>query len=81
LGFKNFVFNTASGDSADQDDINPDSEGDENCGDCGDPDDEGEGGDTDGDITTSDIAAGFAAIKNNPHYSEIKLSRTLYQVD
>jgi hypothetical protein len=29
----------------------------------------------------TDIEAQFEAIKNNPHYADNKLSRTLYQVD
>jgi hypothetical protein len=55
LGFKNLVFNTASSNGGDNDGGN---------------DNGGEGsGENNGGGTTGDIAAGFAAIRNNPHYS------------
>lgn len=90
LGFKNLVFTTASGNSADQDQNNDDDNGDDedDGGNTGDDEGEGNGDEEDGDGADEnqdggsvDIAAGFAAIKNNPHYSEHTLSRTLYQVD
>jgi hypothetical protein len=73
LRFKNLTFNTAAGGSG--------SGGSGNTGGSGTGGDGGSTGGNGGTAVLTDIAAGFAKIKNNPHYAENKLSRTLYQVD
>lgn len=73
LKFKNLTFNTAAGGSG------SDGSGDNDGSD--DNDDNGDNGGSGGETVMTDIAAGFEKIKNNPHYDDQKLSRTLYQVD
>lgn len=67
LKFKNLTFNTAAGGSGSDD--------------SGDNDGSDDNGGSGGETVMTDIAAGFEKIKNNPHYDDQKLSRTLYQVD
>jgi len=89
----NFAFNTASqeegegnddesNDNTDETDTNDNSDTTDNT-DNNDNNDTTDDTDTNDDSATViiDIAAGFEAIKNNPHYSEDHHSRTLYQVD
>jgi hypothetical protein len=64
LKLKNFVFNTASGGSG-------------GGGDNGGGGDGGNGGGGD-PIQVEDIRAGFAKIREKPHYSASEKSRTLY---
>jgi hypothetical protein len=83
LQFKNFVFKTASyidnGENADNgDEEENESEEESEEEEENESEEESEEEENDGHI---DIAAGFAAIRNNPHYSSTNLSRTLYQVD
>lgn len=72
LKFKNLTFSTAAHSDSDNNDSNDDDNTDNN-------DDS-----TDNDtvvIDPSEIAAGFEAIRNNPHYDATHFSRTLWQVD
>lgn len=85
LQFKNFVFKTASyivdGDNSDNDDEEEDDDGENESEEESEEEEESGEEEEENDEQHIDISAGFAAIRNNPHYSTTDLSRTLYQVD
>jgi len=80
LSFKNLQFNTAAT-STNGDNDSTDNTDNSDTTDNTDTTDNGGSSDNTTPITVSDIVAGFAAIHNNPHYSDTEFSRTLYQVD
>jgi len=85
LKFKNLTFSTAAhSDSGDNSDNTDETDATDNTDETDATDNTDDSDNSNNDtvvIDPSAIAAGFEAIRNNPHYDATHFSRTLWQVD